>query len=580
MRADRVAIASTCTRSTSSIWPDSRSSSVSPTQAITRRPVLERGDRAARDGLVGLAEVLPPLGVADDRARDAELEQHRRRDLARVGALVGPVHVLGEDRCGRSRPRPASETKGGQSTASTPSGASKAAQNSRVSRGPLNIFQLPAISFMRSGITATPGSSLPSSSSSAAPPPVEAHETRSTQAELVQRADRVGAADDRERVRARDRLGDRLRALGEARPLEDAHRAVPEDRLRRARSRRRSARASPGRCRARASPPGSSSYGHDLRLGVLGSNAAGGDDVDRQLDLEAERDPSRSSSAILPPTSTVSALPPRLRSTPSLSSTFAPPETSTNGRSTSPSSLPELARARARAAAPRRPAAARRRRPSRRARGAPSRRRPGRTGRSRPRACARTPGRSSSRRGRSACSRARRSARRAAARAAAWRTGRHRERRVRPLRPAEVRADRDLLRVVLEQVLERRQRGADARVVGDAAVLERHVQVARARARACRRRRPRGPSAAYALNCGRQRRADLRHEVDEPARVAPLVVVPAEDLDHVPVHHRQLAVEDRRVRRVLDVGRDERLVGVAAGSPRTGRCRPSSGRAR
>ena len=56
--------------------------------------------------------------------------------------------------------------------------------------------------------------------------------------------------------------------------------------------------------------------------------------------------------------------------------------------------------------------------------------------------------------------------------------GRHREGGVGPLRPAEVRADRDLLRVVLEQVLERRQRGADARVVGDAAVLERHVQVA------------------------------------------------------------------------------------------------------
>ena len=57
------------------------------------------------------------------------------------------------------------------------------------------------------------------------------------------------------------------------------------------------------------------------------------------------------------------------------------------------------------------------------------------------------------------------------------RDGRHRERRVRPLRPAEVRADAHLRGAVLEQQLERRQRRADARVVGDAAVLERHVQV-------------------------------------------------------------------------------------------------------
>src|SRR5919197_2215778 len=61
---------------------------------------------------------------------------------------------------------------------------------------------------------------------------------------------------------------------------------------------------------------------------------------------------------------------------------------------------------------------------------------------------------------------------------------------------------------------------------------------------------------------GRQRRRDLRNQVDEPARVAPLVVVPAEDLYQRPVRHRQLAVDDAPVRRVDDVGRDERYVGV------------------
>ena len=61
-------------------------------------PGLERGARAARDHLVGLAEELAPLRVADERALDAELEQHRRRDLAGVGAARLPVHVLGIDR--------------------------------------------------------------------------------------------------------------------------------------------------------------------------------------------------------------------------------------------------------------------------------------------------------------------------------------------------------------------------------------------------------------------------------------------------------------------------------------------------
>ena len=51
------------------------------------------------------------------------------------------------------------------------------------------------------------------------------------------------------------------------------------------------------------------------------------------------------------------------------------------------------------------------------------------------------------------------------------------EGRVLALRPAEVRADADPGRAALEQQLERRQRGADPRVVGDLAVLERDVQV-------------------------------------------------------------------------------------------------------
>src|SRR6266511_3331998 len=58
---------------------------------------VERGPGASRDALVRLAEELPPLRVADDRTVDAELAQHRRRDLAREGALRLPVDVLGSD---------------------------------------------------------------------------------------------------------------------------------------------------------------------------------------------------------------------------------------------------------------------------------------------------------------------------------------------------------------------------------------------------------------------------------------------------------------------------------------------------
>jgi hypothetical protein len=47
----------------------------------------------AVDPLVGLAEVSPSLGVANDHVL-AQLFEHQRRDLASVGPFVLPVHVL------------------------------------------------------------------------------------------------------------------------------------------------------------------------------------------------------------------------------------------------------------------------------------------------------------------------------------------------------------------------------------------------------------------------------------------------------------------------------------------------------
>src|SRR5207248_803844 len=55
--------------------------------------------------------------------------------------------------------------------------------------------------------------------------------------------------------------------------------------------------------------------------------------------------------------------------------------------------------------------------------------------------------------------------------------GLDREGWIRALRPAEMRADGDGVGIAVEQPPQRRQRGTDARVVGDAPVLEWHVEV-------------------------------------------------------------------------------------------------------
>ena len=100
---------------------------------------------------------------------------------------------------------------------------------------------------------------------------------------------------------------------------------------------------------------------------------------------------------------------------------------------------------------------------------------------------------------------------------------------------------------------DRRQRGADPRVVGDRAAGERDVEVdpyEHALAVAGRR----GPRAFS------QRALD---QVDDPVRVAPLVVVPGDDLDHRAVHDRgQRPIDDRRRRVLDDVGGDDRVLGV------------------
>src|SRR5437764_5572100 len=112
--------------------------------------------------------------MSDKRAGDAPFEQHRRRHLARVGALGLPVNVLRERRQARG-------------DALVEAGERRADDRLDVDpRDPLSqrdgvrpAEHLPVTGDDHDGITATPGSSLPSRSSRLAPPPVETQEIRS-----------------------------------------------------------------------------------------------------------------------------------------------------------------------------------------------------------------------------------------------------------------------------------------------------------------------------------------------------------------------------------------------------------------
>src|SRR3954451_10862209 len=129
-----------------------------------------------------------------------------------------------------------SDVNGGQTATSMPSKSASrrlsSTQNSAVSTTPLNIFQLPAIStlFLRDDCYSR--QFFPFQELEGSPTPGRGPIDLVDEPHLGQCANRIGAADDRVRVGARDRFRDGLRPLGEARPLEDAHRAVPEHGLR------------------------------------------------------------------------------------------------------------------------------------------------------------------------------------------------------------------------------------------------------------------------------------------------------------------------------------------------------------
>ena len=134
-----------------------------------------------------------------------------------------------------------------------------------------------------------PGSSLPSRYSRLAPPPVEMWpNAASSKPSCAHGRGGVAAADDGEAVDLGERLGDRPGALGEGGDLEDAHRAVPEDRAGvgerggegRARLRADVEAEAVGRDRVGRTTRGCGSRSPDGNVGV-------DDDVGRQHDLDA-----------------------------------------------------------------------------------------------------------------------------------------------------------------------------------------------------------------------------------------------------------------------------------------------------
>ena len=125
-----------------------------PDAGDDRKAGFERRLGTEAHGLVGLTEVLAALGMADERPLDPELQQHRRRHLAREGPFELPVHVLGVD---------ADVAFGAEALDRRLEGHERRADddvdvrerspkrliwaaNSRAWCAPLNIFQLPAIS--------------------------------------------------------------------------------------------------------------------------------------------------------------------------------------------------------------------------------------------------------------------------------------------------------------------------------------------------------------------------------------------------------------------------------------------------
>ena len=187
-------------------------------------------------------------------------------------------------------------------------------------------------------IAATPGRSLPSRSSSEAPPPVETHETRSaipaswtartespppTTVKPSHSATAFATANVPSAKRGHSKT-----------PIGPFQKTVPASAIAAANSSREA-----GPMSRPSQPSGRSSYGATCVAASAANDSAAMTSVGSRTS-NGNGFSARTSSAIFPPISTRSAREPRFLSTATLSSTFAPPATITNGRATSPSRAP------------------------------------------------------------------------------------------------------------------------------------------------------------------------------------------------------------------------------------------------
>ncbi len=198
--------------------------------------------------LVGFAENVPALRVADQHERRARGAGERCRSLAGERALVFPVHVL--------RPEPQVRTRPGCVACGSQrqSGRKKMTvrpvwrwdvrgerrDERRASTGPQ--IHLPvrrqhgprprrSRRHGASSSAATPGRFFPSRNSSDAPPPVDTWLICALESGLRDRGSGISAPDDRRRAmprRGRHRPRDRECARVERRRFEHAHRPVPD----------------------------------------------------------------------------------------------------------------------------------------------------------------------------------------------------------------------------------------------------------------------------------------------------------------------------------------------------------------
>ena len=235
-----------------------------PSAAWRRSRRSRRSTAAARSGR-----------RASRRRRARAASAPRSRPCTRPPAPSGRSARTSSGPRRRSR---ASRVNGGQTTASSPASAAGS--------GPRNIFQLPAM-IMR-GSPPRPAAPCPRAARGSRRRRSRPRRPRSARpSSLSARTESAPPTTENASWFAATACGDRLRPAGEARPLEDAHRPVPEDRARlldaldEARPRLRAdVEAEPAVAEARRTHRRASRRRRELGRA---------DDVDRQLDLEVER---------------------------------------------------------------------------------------------------------------------------------------------------------------------------------------------------------------------------------------------------------------------------------------------------